>query len=142
MTTQRIKLLEKSARAALDSALAARKRLAAAVEASGEVHVPMFLTGEEHRKIVRRMRADYKQERVEWVQALGTVAAIVADPKLESSEFHGFAKMMWAAMQQRIAEEAIARRDAFYVVKSEAEEEPAPAAEQIVRAGRKRRGEE
>ncbi|WP_316202834.1 MULTISPECIES: hypothetical protein [unclassified Bradyrhizobium] len=142
MTTQRIKLLEKSARAALDSALAARNRLADAVEASGEVHVPMFLTGEEHRKIVRRMRADHKQKRAELVQVLTTVAAIFADPNSAHSEFHGFAKMMWAAMQKRVAEEALERREAFYVVQCEPEDEQAPAAEQIVRAGRKRRGEE
>ncbi|WP_316237682.1 hypothetical protein [Bradyrhizobium sp. SZCCHNR1015] len=142
MTTQRIKLLEKSARAALDSALAARKRLAAAVEASGEVHVPMFLTGEEHRRIIRAMRADHKQERAELVQALASVAAIMANPNSAHSEFHGVSKLMWAAMQEQVAEEARARREAFYVVQRATEEEQVAAADQIVSAGRKRRGEE
>src|SRR5262249_6860011 len=57
--SQRIELLRKSAIAALNSATAAQKKWAAAVEAAGDAHIPMFLTLDRHRGIVRRMRREH-----------------------------------------------------------------------------------
>ncbi|WP_315731134.1 MULTISPECIES: hypothetical protein [unclassified Bradyrhizobium] len=129
MTKQRIKLLEKSARVALASALAARKKLAAAAEAVGDVHIPMFLTSEEHRRIVREMRADHHRELV------GLFAHVTnPDPKymrIAQLSLHGTAE----AAQR-------ARRDALHVVKSGDASSHDTAADAIVRSGRRRRGED
>jgi hypothetical protein len=103
--SQRIKLLERAARAALANAIAAQNKLAAAVEAEGEVHLPLFLTAERHRKIVRAQRKDHQAEllRVALMQpALARLAEMAIDTK---------------------ANEPQRRRDAFRVVGDNDEED-------------------
>jgi hypothetical protein len=125
---QRIKLLEKAARIAIENALATRKKLAAAVEADGDVFVRPFLTLEEHSRIVRRMRSDHRAEMERMIQHF-----MCPDPA-----YMRIAKFL---MRVNKTGDHQARRDALHVVEPAAEERAATA-DAIVRAGRRRRNEE
>ena len=96
--SQRIKLLERAARVALANAIAAQNKLAAAVEAEGEVFIPLLFTAERHRKIIRAQRADHQKE---------LLGFALAQSK--------YARLAELAMQVKEGEPQ-RRRDAFRVV--------------------------
>ena len=62
MNKSHLPALKRSLATALNSAVAARRRLAAATEAAGEVYIKDFLTRDEHRAVVRAMRRDHEAE--------------------------------------------------------------------------------
>jgi hypothetical protein len=65
LKTARLRALERSTIAALNSAMAAREKLATATEAAGDVFIKPFLTLDEHARIVRRMYRDHQAELAE-----------------------------------------------------------------------------
>lgn len=128
--SQRTKLLEQACRAAINNALVARKKLAAAVEEDGDdVFVRPFLTLEEHSRIVRRQRREMEASHQ------GQMDAVLQH----------FASLKDHFKAQRAAEDMPGRRrEQFRIVPAAAEpgeDEYVASAEKIIRAGKVRRGE-
>jgi hypothetical protein len=95
--SQRTKMLERAARAALSKCIATHKKLAASVEADGGVFIPHFLTAEDHRKIVREMRADHAAELADTVImfARSSGAQSHSDCYPQLTEAHEWGDRMW-----------------------------------------------
>lgn len=140
MSTQRIKMLERQCRIAVDNALAARKRLAAAVEAEGDAFVRPFLTLEEHSRITRKLR---KQMRADHENQMVSLTQFLTNP-----EGHPHAKTY-----RRMAQLAVSgdddrdphqrRREELRVIATDAKDDDphVVTAREILAAGKRRRGE-
>jgi hypothetical protein len=133
--SQRTKLAERAAQIALRSAIAAQKKLAASVEADGDVFLPRFLTIERHRRIVRAMREDHEREQREE----------------QAANMRLFARIFGASLDDEIApsarstpRESLGRRiESLRADPVDDDDSPRRAtAKEIIRAGRRRRGEE
>lgn len=105
MSNTKLRALEMSCAATLRNALAARKRLSAAREAADEVDVRAFLTLDEHRKIVRRMRSEHQAE------------IMVVVKHFMSPPDPVYRRLAELAMQAKEAGHQ-ARRDSLHVVKN------------------------
>ncbi|MGJ4997836.1 hypothetical protein ACQR0Z_25665 [Bradyrhizobium sp. HKCCYLS3077] len=136
-----VKNLEASLQSALDRALAARNKLSAARREYGLPHAARsFLTIEEHRAEVREMRREHDEQ-------LRSMAAFFMGG---GEKYRRMAQLAMANANREVTAEERAQRDwmatvaAAHEIVAERDRDAAAsaAADAILRAGRKRRGED